>query len=901
MGKRIPATACLACLLSFMFAVFAPQARAESIVPRQQRISGQQARLFLAEFLWRGGDIAVAGARLAELEAGAKDSPELLLEMASLQARMGHAAKSRSLFARALPLAKDRDKAELLMASAMNVWGDYYRMEKVYRGYLMRHPNDFAVRLDLARLFMAAQRFEDSEGALLLLLRDEPGHALPILESVCELKWREKDLAGCLKWCARLLAEQPGNPTALEYGAQAYQRLGRLDAAADSFASLAEIPGHEAAGWTGLGRVRLSQGRGDEARRCLSKALTHAAAGPEADFLLQGEKKAVSEGFLKGLTAPGFLPPDKLAAWAEVYREGGHMRQAEACYGAALAADPDYFPARMALSETLGIARRYDAANRLLAELNREFGGVSKIMLTRARVLAWSEHYAEALDIYRALHRLNPEDNVPLIEAARTAAWAKEPDLSHKYYSMLWQKPVSAELKSRLARMDGLPRFMAGWAVEPAGGPEPPYRGYEEFQKLLAAESRRLGPARLAELERLAVELRPAYRVQKEAYLEMAGKEAVFNNRPLEALDRYRELVEFRPGNQEALFGLGQAQCALGLCGEKQKSYAGLLKLDPLHGRARVALKRARLKENPLVHLGYSAWSEDGRGEAARITRHRADAGVTVPLACRWELSATAHQWWEMPHRWGGEQTARGFTLEAAGRFSPTLEGRMAWTRKSYEGDDLSDLDLGRAELGYRLRDYAILKLGWNKEDVVKNAFSLREQITRQQWWLSVQPNLGREWEADLAARFMDYSDDNQGVWAGFKLARLLSGHPSSLKLELLVDYRDYQHKTEDIYRDGKLADMKYPYWSPRDWLGANLALAWRRDYSALYICGGETRYYEIRLTTGTDTEGNVMAALEAAWHHEFAEQWAVDARGLVHRSREWDANGVWLYLSYRF
>ena len=901
MGIRFSTATLLRGLILAVCLLAAGQARAESLVPAAESISDQQAMLFLAEFNWRTGKFPQAAKLLALLDQKAGHDPRLLLEMASLQARMGHAAESRSLFARALPLAKDRDAANLAQARAMNLWGDFYRMEAIYREHLKQKPNDFAVKLDLARLFMACQRFEKAEAAFLALLRDDPSREQTIREGLCELKWQEGDLAGCLKRCQELLRRHPSDPVALDLAGRANLRQGKLEPAAFAFAVLAEIPGQEAKGWTGLGRVRQKQGRDEDALGCYEKAASRQGPQPEAEFLLMGKEFATAPKFVAALTAPGFLPPAGLTAWAEIYRRRGHSDQAAACYRAALAADPAYFPARLALAETYGTARRFEEANRMLAQLAGEFAGASKVMLTRARVLAWSKHYHEALKVYLAMHRLNPADKVPIIEAARTAAWAKDMGLSRKYYAMLWQTPVSERLRKRLGQMPGLPSEMADLARTGSQGEDPPYKLYEDFQKLLQKGLPGTHPALLHRLEKLAEELKPAYRVQKSAYLELAGKEALYHNRPLEALDSYDALAGHQPGNQEAVFDLGQAQCSLGLYDREQKTYTGLLALDPLHGRAGAALFRAGLKNNPLAGLGYSAWSEDGRGEAARITRHRADAGVEFPLWSRLGLALTAHQWWEQPHRWGGEQEASGFTLEAGGRITPYLEARGAWTRKSFQGDQLRDQDLGLARLGIRLRDYAVLTIGWQKEDVVKNAFSLRQQTTRQNWRLSVDPNLGRDWGLNLAASFMDYSDDNQGLWAGFKLSRLLSDHPSSLKLVLLVDYRDYRHETREIYQGDRLIDMQYPYWTPRDWLGANLALVWRRDYSQLYICGGETRYYELSIATGTDTEGNAMAALEAAWHHEFAQRWAVDLRGLVHRSREWDAQGFWLNLSYRF
>lgn len=883
------------------FALGAPPA--VSLVPRLAWVSADEARLLLADLYWRTGDAVAANSILTGITDKAQGDAGLLLGVARLQAGMGHAARSRDLFERSVSLAADKDKARLAQAQAMNLWGDFYRSEAIYRDYLKRHPNQPEAHLALARVLMSAQRYEEAEAEYLNLLDDDPADARLIMRNLCELKWTEKDLDECLGWCELLLTKYPEDPVAHEYRARVNFRRGKLEAAAKDFTWLADRQEYRTTGLLGLGQVYEKQELPDDAAHTYTRAFALQGANAEAVFRHLGADKASSSDYVSKITKPGSLAPPQLKEWAGVYREHGLWNQAVTCYRASLDADPEFFPARLDLAETLAINRKYDEANEMLAALAVEYPGVSKVMLTRARALAWSERYKEAIDVYLEMHRLNPNDKVPLLEAARAAAWDKDMDQARELYGLLLEKPVSAELASRLSAMGEMPSGIEALAQKAAeAGPgEGIYRPYEELAEALAAPEPKLDPATLAKLEKLTAELRPRYRVQKAAHLEMTAKTDLYEKRPLEARETYRNLAAHEPGNQEALFDLGQAQCALGLCYEEQTTYASLLELDPLHNRAGIALERALQKRNPLVHAGYSGWSEKGRGGAADITRHRADAGVEVPLSCRFSLSAVGHQWWELPHSWGGEAVAQGFTLAADGRINPWLDAHAAWTRKMYQQDNPDDLDLGRAWLGLRLKDFALLKLGWTKEDVVKNAFSLRQGTTQQDLWLSVDSDLTRELEAKFMARYQDYSDDNQGVWTGLNLAYALLDHPNLLKLALQIDYRDYRNQTEEIYEGDQLVEMNYPYWTPLDWLGGELSLIYRHDYSPIYVCGAELRYYELRLSVGTDTEGNAMAALEAAWHHECWKHWTLDARGLLHRSDQWDANGVWLYLGYRF
>ena len=87
---------------------------------------------------------------------------------------------------------------------------------------------------------------------------------------------------------------------------------------------------------------------------------------------------------------------------------------------------------------------------------------------------------------------------------------------------------------------------------------------------------------------------------------------------------------------------------------------------------------------------------------------------------------------------------------------------------------------------------------------------------------------------------------------------------------------------------------MVHPYWTPQDYLGGALILEWEHDLSEEFQCGEERHVYNIRLVLGQDSEDNSSVRLEAEWLYEFRDQWELTVSGLIHRSREWDAHGLW-------
>jgi Flp pilus assembly protein TadD len=876
---------------------------AESLAPPSAHISDGQTRRQLARIYAWSGKYTEAELTFKRLMKEHPNDAELLLDWASMEAARGHAQDSRRLLASAIPLAKDKGTALLTQARAMNLWGDFYRAEKIYRAHLAKHPKDQDSALALAKLLMSSQRFEEAEAAYLPLLEKDSARA-GALAGLMETKWEERDLDGVLHWTGELLKEQPEHHLALRMRGNAFLRLGRAKEAYDDYLRLSADPKHKQEGLIGMGRARLVQGEKVQAKTLFAEAHAAKPGGPLAEYFFVGAEKAASKNFVEDLTRPGAHTPGQLCDWARMYSSQGHYSEGVFCFRATLAADSKYFPARLGLAEALAADRQYDEANRLLADLARDYPGVSKVLLTQARVLAWSRRYGEAVKAFRAMHKLNPSDPVPLKEGARAAAWGKDMDLAWDLYQELLTPPVDQKLAQRLqpyAREQALEQTLKQAVGKGGAGKDGGYQAYEDLAQHWPKTAPQLDPRGRAGVSEALSDLRPAYRIQKAAWLEANAKRAAWNRRFAQAGELYQQLTEFSPGNQEALFDLAQARCALGLCDQEAPAYRRLLAIDPLHNQAGLALKRLEVRQSPRMGSAWSYWREDGRGEAARITRQRADLSLSVPVLCRFQVKASGSAWWERPRRWGGEAKASGFSLEADGPFNEYISAAVSWTHKNYQGEEYDDLDSGFGEIWFNLRDYARFGIGWRRENLVKNAFSLRDGSQSDIWWLGLQSWLTRRLEAQARVRWLDYSDGNSAHWESLTFGYLFSDHPRELKVILEASYRDTEEATLETYEGDQLVAMRHPYWTPQDWLGGVLGLEWRHDVSHDYFCGAAQHYYDLRLNLGLESKGNPGAGLEALWHWDFAQRWDLEARAMVYRSKEWDADGVWLNLGYRF
>ncbi len=871
--------------------------RAQSLVPPEAHISDDQTRIALARSLAVLGRIQEAVKIIRGQLDRTPDNWRLLMELAELELRQGHAKQAREQYLQAQELTDRPAQVRYALAGAMMVWGDFHGAEKIYRSRLAGHPDETETILKLAGVLAAAQRYPEAEGLYLELLLDDRAETEARL-GLAGIRFLEKDYRAALAHLIELDRPPEKAAEVESLKARVLAALGRYQEAEQIWTD----PGRSGTGLVeGLVRaasMRQRAGRGDLSRELAARALELDPANPEADLLAAGTDRAPSPGFISRVLDDPDRTSQGLLAWAQTFAEWGHFDPAVGCLEKALDLDPDFFPARMRLAELLAAAHRYRESLDALDALARDFPGASKILVTRARVLAWARQYSRAVAAYQELMDSLPRDPVIRVEQARVLAWAKEMDRALEAYGRLCTPPVDQLL------VDALAQSGQNSGPLPYGPEKDPQEGggvygdYETLWSKLKDLSAGLKPEAATELKRIMIRLRPAYLIQKQARLEALAKGASFNRKFVRALSAYDRLLEFQPGNEEAAFDRAQALCALGMCDRERKAYQALLAIDPLHSLAGQGLERQRRRANPALKAAQSLWREEGRGDLSGITRWRSDLELEIPLLCRHSLTLSLNRWSDDPEDGPAEQ-ALGFTLAGQAVFNSFVSAQGSYTRKFY--DRLDDRDLFRAGLWLNLLDLVKLGGGVERAEEVYNRFGLAQGTRSDRWWLEARSQLHRR--ADLIARaaWLDYNDGNRGLRAGLDLGLTLTDHPRSLKLTLSGEYRDTDEKETYLYDNGVLTGIIHPYWSPQDYFSGRLTLEWNHDLSRLQFCGAKKHSYRLALSVGTDTEDNPTASLRAEWDWDFLDHWTLQAQGLLSRSREWNAEGLWLSLNYRF
>lgn len=878
-----------------------------SLVPVEERISDFEARLTLAELLsYRPGTQEQAAKELRILLGTAPTDGKTAARLADIAANIGHAGTAAGLYLTALQLPGATPELRQRFAGRMQGWGDYYAAEGIYRAGLKEHPNSRETLLALAQLLGASQRYEEAEGVYRALLGGNAG-GREELEGLARIKAQQNDFAGSLAITAQALAIFPADPRFLRLEAATQVRAKKFPEALAAYRLLAKDAPFKAEAVLGMARIFIEKGDAASARPFIVQAAVLEPESVEAGFYRDWERVA-DRGYLRE-KLEGLGTPRQMEQLGGLYALHGYGEQAVVCYEAAVAREPRYFPARIELAGILAAMRRYDRSIGIYRQLDSEFPGNSKVMIGTARTLAWSKRYDQSLELYGKLERRNPLDPVPRKERARTAVWAKEIGKAAAYYDELLTPPVDRILVTSLdapglsggdyalAKLRGeLRRSADGGSV---------YQGYQALAEALANGALEEEPEQRRAVERTLSELLPKYLVQKGAALEKDAKLLAWNRRFLQAMERYDELLAFQPGNEEALFDRGQLACTIGLCGEAGKLYLRLLEMDPLHLLADEALSLNRANRRPAMKLAQSYWKEQGRGELSGIRRYRSVVGVSVPVFDDYNLSLAGNVWKEEPTRHSGvSYTGYGHTLALDGVINRFVSGAASWTRKKYDNTSpgLSDSDSGSAKLSFNLNDYLRWDLGYERSDELYNGFGIAQGIQSDSYWTGLSSNPSRKVSLAAKGGYLRYNDDNEGEFAEISAGYAFSDHPRTFKVSVGGEYRNTSRQNAYLYSsDGALQSITHPYWTPRNYFAESLSLEWNHDLSRLFFCGSERRFYGLRATAGTDSENNLSARWEAAWHYEFFRRWILSLNAMIQRSRQWDAVGGSLDIKYRF
>jgi predicted Zn-dependent protease len=474
---------------------------------------------------------------------------------------------------------------QLELGRQLELYGAFYRAERIYR----QLPTSEG-ELPLIQLLISTGRFEQADWMLNSNSNPDENWQLVQLNSLI----KQKRLPEALQLSDQLQQQYPALKEIAPLRAEILFGLADFEMAALQYQTLESTDPLVSS----LGRIRCAHwlDHHTEANDLLDSALVQFPTAIPLQFeriRLNNQTRATEpvDALLETQSSP-----EDLIQWAYLYSSAGAYQNAVRCADSAAEFYPSFWDARFVQAEINGIAGNWNRAIELVDELLLFAPDNYRLQLSRARFLAWSKRYDEALPAYTALHELNKSDPLPVRERARTCFWAKQRDEGEATFEMLLSPSVDQQL------LTALEPYTEQWPEEieqlrQSVEDETIWQGYETFTQNRAENA--------SAIQTILHNLEPTYLIQKGADLEHQTFVLSWNRRFAQGLYANQELAELYPSNPEVLFNLAQMQCTLRLCDDVQETYKKLLRYYPQHTLAALALEKAQIYSNPAVRFDY--------------------------------------------------------------------------------------------------------------------------------------------------------------------------------------------------------------------------------------------------------------------------------------------------------
>ena len=839
---------------------------------------------------------------LAKLQKRFPKSPYVLMEVAAQQARLGHALAAREVYQNLLSSVEYNENIYINYADIMRLWGNYYEAEKIYRKALEQNPNKSEIKFKLAWLLVNMKRYEEAEQIYKTFIFQKKNLDKAYYRLAKE-KLLQRDLEQALYYANKSFVINPSDKNILLFS-EVLAKNNKNDQALILLDEI-EIKRYRELTYLQKGKIYLSENK-ELAINILKKGLELYPDNIELFFY--ANLNNIKNDEFKEIMAKRAKNAQDLTIIAWSYSENNLEEEALYFFEKAIERDEKYYPAKFGLAQNLAMDNKIGAVKDFDALL-KDFPNDYQILLWKARVLGWTKHFKESIEVYNILLSLNPNDPQIIREKARVAAWDKNIDLALETYDKELSFSVDLNLYENLIPLSHEIEDISFKRDFDNLKDIPFYFGYERIknnlnQYNLTKEQKKL-------LEKALLKNLAQYNIQKSIYLERKAKYAYYRMHYIEANTVYKELIDFFPSNEEAIFDYAQTFCHLKLCNKARPLYQILVD-DFNHNRAKIALERNKIKSDPFVRFAHEFFQEAGRGDIDRVKRNRTDFNLGFYFRCRNLLRFTAHRWAEEPTYEKNTQIKdvedlKGITYDAYGYsidFDATFSKYMGTSlgfRQKYYLKKFNTTNLGHLFLWFRAKDAAKVTLGFDRDNEIDNIFSFRNDVQINRLFLQSSSLIKRRLSIDALGEAQIYSDNNFIDLFRLDLGYRLTPFPKIFKFEVRGEYRNSDKLNNFVFEGVDLVNIIHPYWTPNHYKAFLASFSWYHDVSLLQFCEAEKHYYEFKLSTGTDTEKNPTITFYGGWHLEFRKKGLISINGYITRSKIWDASSVWAEYKYSF
>jgi len=821
------------------------------------------------------------------------DSVNVMMEYANYYAHFGHYELTNDIYKKILSTFTYRENILLGYADIMNSWGDFYKSEKIYRQHLKSYPKDPEVKYKLAWILTSMKRYEEATQIYLLLLHESIDVDRCYLQ-LAKVKLLQRKLEKALFYANRAyMINQSSENTFVLIQALISNR--QFDEILQYF-NIIKDDDYKKKAFIDIGKAFIKQNK--EIARSFFQEGSQLYPDNIKLYFYANLSKILQKDFIDELFKKTKNAKDLTdIAWA--YANEKEKDLAIRFFSEAIKKDEKYYPAKFGYAQFLGI-NNLSSIERL-DELLEIFPDNYQILLWKARILGWTNNFKGSLRVYSILESINSKDPVIIREKARVASWDKKNTLAMQIYEKALHPTVDNLLyNSILTNLEEIedPKLRKDLNLLKSSSI---YSGYEKIKENFDSYS--LNNEQKQNLIYALLNNLAEFEIQKAIFLEKKAKNLLYQMHYIHANKVYKELVNFAPSNQEALFDFAQTYCYLDLC-DKSKPIYKILVEHFSHNRAEIAYSRNIIQMDPLFKSKHLYYEEKGRGDIDRIIRNKTDISLGYPIKCRYSLLFTPHRWVEKPtyargsdikdvqNLKGRTYDAYGYSVDFKGTFNKYVAANASFTQKYYV-DDFKYTNLGHIHFLFNIYDWIKLNIGFDRKNKLDNIFSLRNDVQMNTLFVEANSIIERVLSINALSRSMIFSDNNFIQLCALNLGFKITDFPKIIRFSVRSEYRNSDKTSIYVYDGSDLVNIIYPYWTPRKYSGVWGSLSWYHDLSKLHFCGNEKHYYEFEFSGGSDTEKNPSIRFQAGWFYEFKKRCLLSIKGYVHRSKIWNSDSV--------
>jgi len=484
----------------------------------------------------------------------------------------------------------------------------------------------------------------------------------------------------------------------------------------------------------------------------------------------------------------------------------------------------------------LADASEYAEAEKLLTAIEKRFPGDTQALQAKANIALRKNDFPEARKISSQILQQAPDNEEAILISAEMASWEdKNYELALAEYDKLINQNKSGN-KSYFKEIAYREKArVLGWLAK--------------YTHALATYDE-------------AIKMDPK---NKALQAEAKAKREYFRGSYRLAVKAYKEWLAVEPKQQEALFDLGQMYMQANQWQKAAETYDQLLANAPEHRQAAMAKDKTTLyASNPIVTTGAEYLKVTAKYSEKDVSYSYSGFYTSLSYPFKENLSGLLsinNKYYDFEN--GGSVNKQSITAGVEYKNLPDGLIRAAYTfNKNPQG--VSDKHTGFIEAESEPLNNVHINAAFRREEVMDNARSFQQNITRDQWKGRVLYTGYRAWHVGADYVSADYSDGNTGITKGADItAHLISG-----LRELNLSYRLQDYGFSDI--KGMLHDR---YWTPNSFTTHTAKIDGRYYFNKERFNGVNNTYVTTAYQASFEPEGNIAHQVHAGLHHDWSNR----------------------------